>query len=136
MNSMKSNAKSEFLVSSPTRAFSFLQINSIVFLLQIVLFTSVILQVQGWPSVFITSPFKGSLVRNHLQTCRIKCEERISQLSVIPSKRNHEVWSHREEGPGSHCSIGLPIQWLLCALRINQYLTKIVKVKCLSTKVL
>ncbi len=30
-----------------------------------------------------------------------KCEERISQLSVIPgkkAKRNHEVWSHQEEG--------------------------------------
>ncbi len=22
---------------------------------------------------------------------------------------------HREEGPGSHCSISLPIQWALCA---------------------
>ena len=34
----------------------------------------------------------------------IQGEERISQLSVIPGKRfkrNHEVWSHREEGPGS-----------------------------------
>ena len=27
-----------------------------------------------------------------------------------------------------HCSISLPIQWALCALRINQYLTKIVSV--------
>ena len=42
---------------------------------------------------------------------------------------NHEVWSHREEGPGSHC-LDQPcaIQWSLCAQRINLYLTKIVSV--------
>ena len=27
----------------------------------------------------------------------------------IKDKRNHEMWSHRQEGPGSHCSISLPI---------------------------
>ncbi len=31
--------------------------------------------------------------------------EESRQRSVIPckGKRNHEVWSHREEGLGSHC---------------------------------
>ncbi len=38
------------------------------------------------------------------------------------------MWSNREEGPGSHCSISLPLQWALCALHINQYLTKIASV--------
>ncbi len=37
-------------------------------------------------------------------------------------------WPHREEGPGSHCSISLPIQWALCAYHINRYLAKIVSV--------
>ena len=49
----------------------------------------------------------------------IRWEERICQLSVIPGKRNHEVWSHPEEGPGSHYSISLAIQWALDALRIH-----------------
>ncbi len=44
-----------------------------------------------------------------------KCQERICRLSAIPGVRNHEVWSQREEGPGSHCSISLLIQWALCA---------------------
>ena len=55
-----------------------------------------------------------------------KCEERISQLSVIPAKkgkRSHEVWSHREEGPRSHCSISLPIQWALSTSTINYQLS-------------
>ncbi len=30
-------------------------------------------------------------------------------------ERNHEVWPQREKGPGSHCSIRLPIQWALGA---------------------
>ncbi len=34
------------------------------------------------------------------------------------------MWLHREEIQGSHCSIRLPIEWALCALQINQYLTK------------
>ena len=50
------------------------------------------------------------------------------QSFQVKRQNDHEVWSHREEGPGSHCSISLPIQWALCALRINQYLTKIVSV--------
>ncbi len=51
-------------------------------------------------------------------------------------RRNHEVWSHREEGPASHCSICVPIKWTLCALHTHQYLTKIVSVfayQCILT---
>ncbi len=72
--------------------------------------------------------FKRSWVRNHPQTCHIKCEEKLFLLSVIPGKRNHEMWSHREGGPTLHCSISLPIQLAFSALHINQYLTKIVEV--------
>ncbi len=37
-----------------------------------------------WLRGYITGTFfKGSLFRNHLQTCHIKCEERISQLCVM-----------------------------------------------------
>ena len=39
------------------------------------------------------------------------------------------MWSHREEGPGSHClDEPCAIQWSLCRQRINPYLTKIVSV--------
>ena len=50
-----------------------------------------------------------------------KCEERISQLSVIPGKKAKGITmcGHIErkdqEGRGSHCSISLHIQWALCA---------------------
>ncbi len=45
-------------------------------------------------------------------------------------KWNHEVWSHREEGPGLHCTalISLPTQLGICVFCINKYLTKIVSV--------
>ena len=41
-----------------------------------------------------------------------KCEERNSQLSVVPGKKVKGITrSHREEGPGSHCSISSPIHY-------------------------
>ncbi len=65
-------------------------------------------------------PVQGVLDSKRLRPVT-KCEERISQLSVIAGKRNHKVWSHLEEGPGSNCRICLSIKWALFALHINQY---------------
>ena len=73
-----------------------------------------------------------------VQTCYKECEETICQLSVIPdekAERNHEVWSHREEGQGSHClDYPCAIQWSPCAQRTNPYLTIVAKCVCRSNK--
>ncbi len=68
--------------------------------------------------------------RNHLQTCHIKCEERISQVSSIPGKKAKGMTrcAHIEWKNQGHYSIILPIQWAVCALHINQYLTKITSI--------
>ncbi len=69
-----------------------------------------------------------------------RCEERICWVSVIPGKKaifeTKGVVTLRGRTKvivlplviESHCLISLPIQWVLCALHINQNLTKIVSV--------
>ncbi len=61
-------------------------------------------------------------------TCHKVWGENLSALcsSRLKGKRDHQGWSHKEEGLGLHCLISLPIKLALCALPINQYLTKIV----------
>ncbi len=67
---------------------------------------------RAWPSGY---------VRNHLQTyCKVYGENLPALCnSRLKAKRNHKVWSHREEGPWSHYLISLLIQCLAhCALHI------------------
>ncbi len=81
-------------------------------------------EVRGCPVVRSLDPCSKKWI--YLQTCHKLWGENMSPL--CRDSRPHGKRSHWEERPGLHCSTSLTILRALCALHLNQYLTKIVSV--------